>query len=69
MGVEGGRSSVTGQCDKKDALFVFGSAATVCTVQIQATHVNHVFPVLSGCGCGWVYRRKRGGFSGTQWSL
>lgn len=30
-------SSITGQYDKKDALFVFGSAAILCTVQIQAT--------------------------------
>lgn len=68
-------SSITGQYDKKDALFVFGSAATVCTVQITGNFilfsctrvVNHVFPVLSAC-------RGRGGswpgrFTGTQWSL
>lgn len=30
-------SSIKGQYDKKDALFVFGSAAILCTVQIQAT--------------------------------
>ena len=30
-------SSIRGQDDKKDALFVFGSAAILCTVQIQAT--------------------------------
>lgn len=47
-------SSITGQYDKKDALFVFGSAAKLCTVQIQATsscsHVDMLW-IKSSLSC------------------
>lgn len=48
-------SSIRGQDDKKDALFVFGSAAILCTVQIQATSsCSHMLWIMSSLSCLFV---------------